>query len=163
MDFRLRSHSTIQIMLTCVVQFQSSIHHPQAYRVSSYFSAKTLADTPLTLGTPLLHCIILYFMVGLNTVDASRFFLFLFFTLINIATAQSFGIMISAAAPSLPVAQALAPTITILLMCVFNLLLLFSFSFFLAVLLRLLFALMVFAVVFFFSSSSSPSSFSHVQ
>jgi len=107
---------------TCVLLFHSEKQvfnrerNSGAYRVSSYFSAKTLADTPLTLGTPLLHCIILYFMVGLNTVDASRFFLFLFFTLINIATAQSFGIMISAAAPSLPVAQALAPTITILLM-----------------------------------------------
>ena len=87
-----------------------------AYRVSSYFTAKTLADTPLSLGSSLLHCIILYFMVGLNVTSGAQFFIFILFLLINIATAQSFGIMISAASPSLPVAQALAPTITILLM-----------------------------------------------
>jgi len=107
---------------TCVLLFHGEKQvfnrerNAGAYRVSSYFTAKSLADTPLSLGTPLLHCIILYFMVGLNVTSATQFFVFIFFTLMNIATAQSFGIMISAASPSLPVAQALAPTITIVLM-----------------------------------------------
>ena len=80
-----------------------------------YFLSKTCADAVTTLTIPLLHCTILYYMVFLqNTPEC--FFFFVLTILVTIITAQSFGMMISTATSTLPIAQILAPTTMILLM-----------------------------------------------
>jgi len=86
-----------------------------AYRVSSYFLSKTMADAVTTLTIPILHCTILYFMVYLQT-SAECFFFFVLTILTVIITAQSYGMMLSAATPTLQIAQILAPSTVVLLM-----------------------------------------------
>mmetsp|Transcript_34042 Transcript_34042/g.89367 ORF Transcript_34042/g.89367 Transcript_34042/m.89367 type:complete len:691 (-) Transcript_34042:156-2228(-) len=85
-----------------------------AYRVSSYFLSKSTTDLPIALAPMFLYISIVYFLVGLKaTVDA--FFLTMLMLMMVVACAQSFGMFISAATPSLQVAQAVGPLCMILL------------------------------------------------
>lgn len=86
-----------------------------AYRVSSYFMAKTSAELPLTLIPICIYTLICYWMIGLKN-DADAFFKTLAVLALLVLTAQSFGMFISASAPSLKAAQIMAPISTVILM-----------------------------------------------
>jgi len=59
----------------------------KAYRVSSYFLGKSVADIPFQLLFPLIFGIIAYWMVGLNS-TFSHFLFFLFVNMLVVLTAQ---------------------------------------------------------------------------
>eukprot|EP00048_Salpingoeca_helianthica_P015136 m.225213 g.225213 ORF g.225213 m.225213 type:complete len:662 (-) comp16645_c0_seq1:321-2306(-) len=86
-----------------------------AYRVSSYFLSKTIAELPIIMALPSIHAIIVYWLTGLNP-TAGAFFTFLFVFNVTIVTAQSYGLVISAVTPSFEVASVIVPVCTIILM-----------------------------------------------
>lgn len=67
-----------------------------SYRVGPYFMAKCMSDLTLYLVFPIFYAILVYWSVGLRT-DAAHFVLFIFIFVTNIMTAQSLGMLISAA------------------------------------------------------------------
>jgi len=87
----------------------------KAYRVSSYYLGKTIAELPSNFIFPVLLSVIVYWMVGLNP-TAPAFFTFLVIVIVLSITAQSMGMLIAAVAPSMEVAQAITPVIMTLFM-----------------------------------------------
>jgi ATP-binding cassette subfamily G (WHITE) protein 2 len=67
------------------------------YNVSAYFLAKNVADLILQIPGPIVFSPIVYFMAGLQPV-ASKFFLFMFFMILDSLTATSLALMVSALA-----------------------------------------------------------------
>eukprot|EP01135_Chromosphaera_perkinsii_P006341 Nk52_evm70s485 gene=Nk52_evmTU70s485 len=86
-----------------------------AYRVSSYYLSKSIAEIPMQLVFPSLYGILFYFLVGFQT-EADRFFVYLILLLLTVFCAQSMGLCISAIAPSLQIGQIIAPMLMILFM-----------------------------------------------
>lgn len=86
-----------------------------AYRVSTYFLSKTVAELPIQLIGPLAYIIVAYWMIGLNP-GAEQFFFAVLVIEFCCFAAAGLGQFISAAAPNLQVAQILAPVLIILLM-----------------------------------------------
>jgi len=84
-----------------------------AYRVSSYFVAKTAADLPVVSFAPLLHAIIIYWMTDLNG-RAGAFFTYVLVFFVGIIAAQSYGLVISALTPTYEVASVIVPVSMVL-------------------------------------------------
>jgi ABC-2 type transporter len=78
-----------------------------AYRLSAYYTAKTLVETPADCIYPATFSLLVYWMVGLNS-TARAYVIFVILLLVSALTSQSFGLAISAAVPSLQRAQVLA-------------------------------------------------------
>ena len=86
-----------------------------AYRCSSYYLSKTVAELPIQLIAPFVYICIVYPMVGL-TADWGRFFT-AFITLESVVMcATGLGLAISALASSIEVAQIIGPISLLLLM-----------------------------------------------
>lgn len=64
------------------------------YRVSAYFTAKTISDLCVQLLGPLTFCIIVYPMIGYQS-SADKFFMFLFCLMLDCACATGLATMIS--------------------------------------------------------------------
>lgn len=65
-----------------------------SYQVSSYFLAKTLVDVVTGLWGPILFSVITYFMIGYQ-LDASKFFTFMLFMILNTQAPMSAATAIS--------------------------------------------------------------------
>eukprot|EP01137_Pigoraptor_chileana_P033008 Opistho-2@23287 len=83
------------------------------YRVSAYYIAKNLSELPVQIFLPIVFGSIIYWMIGLNT-EPGRFFTFLLLLVTTVLAAQSLGQVISAAAPSMQIANAVGPIVMIL-------------------------------------------------
>jgi ABC-type multidrug transport system permease subunit len=78
------------------------------YRTDTLYLAKSLVETPFMIGFPVLFCVLVYYIVGLN----AEFQSFLIFTgVITLVSnaAFSLGYVVSTLAPSTDIALALAP------------------------------------------------------
>lgn len=87
------------------------------YGVLPYFIANTLADATTNVLMPLIHVMIVYWMVNLRP-DVSAFFLFCLIFYLTITTAQSMGLLFSIALPSLQIALLVTPMLVLFLMIV---------------------------------------------
>ena len=85
----------------------------RAYRVSTYYLAKNVAELPLQFAYPIIFSSIVYWMIGFAE-TAAAFFTFLAFMVVISFTSQSLGLLISAAVPNVTVANILAPLILII-------------------------------------------------
>lgn len=86
-----------------------------AYRVSSYYLGRTIAELPVIIAVPTIHVLLVYWLVGLNQ-KASAFFIFLLVYNLTVITAQSYGILVSAVTPTFEVASIVVPITMIVLM-----------------------------------------------
>lgn len=80
------------------------------YKVSSYYAAKIVIETPILSFTPMLFAVIVYFKIGL-TITASQFFYFYLIILLLAQCAASFGYFMSSIFTREEMAVALSPVI----------------------------------------------------
>jgi len=78
------------------------------YGVVAYFNAKTLTEMPLTLVTPMVYTIIVYFGMGF-TVTADQFFTFYFALWALVECSMSLGYMVSSIFHNYATASMVAP------------------------------------------------------
>lgn len=89
------------------------------YRVFPYFLAKTTADVTTTIFLPLLHAMIVFFLTNMRlTEHGGSFFMFSFLFYLTLTAAQSFGLLMSVALPTLQFALVITPALTIFLFIV---------------------------------------------
>eukprot|EP00030_Apusomonadida_sp_AF-17_P000891 a177202_111.p1 GENE.a177202_111~~a177202_111.p1 ORF type:complete len:678 (-),score=280.97 a177202_111:18-1865(-) len=68
-----------------------------AYRLSAYFMSKGLADIPIALAFPLAIMVFVYFTTtAASAYAADKFFIYLLILLLQVLTAQSIGLLVSA-------------------------------------------------------------------
>ena len=80
------------------------------YSISAYYWSKTLSEIPFMMLFPLLYSTSLYFLVGLRASAEAYFSVILMVILLGFV-GQSFGMLISAAAPSMEMALVLGPLV----------------------------------------------------
>ena len=80
------------------------------YSISAYYWSKTLIEIPFMILFPLIYATTLYFLVGLRETADGYFSVMLMVVLLGFV-GQSFGMLISAAAPSLEMALVLGPLV----------------------------------------------------
>ncbi|CAM9650413.1 unnamed protein product [Scytosiphon promiscuus] len=85
-------------------------HDSGAYRVSSYFFGRTLAEIPIQVFFPALFSIIVYLLCGF-ALEARPISLFILYVVFTANAAISLGYIVSALAKSVDVALALGPMI----------------------------------------------------
>jgi len=83
------------------------------YGVTSYFFGKMISSLPLDFFFPTLISCIPYFMVGFNTLEAYRFFLFWVIIFGVCYCASSMGLFLGSMFPNPEVAVSLAPILII--------------------------------------------------
>mmetsp|Transcript_13189 Transcript_13189/g.20493 ORF Transcript_13189/g.20493 Transcript_13189/m.20493 type:complete len:434 (-) Transcript_13189:88-1389(-) len=89
------------------------------YRVFPYFLAKTTADMTTTILLPLVHAMIVFFTTNMRlTENGGSFFMFSFLFYLTLTAAQSFGLLMSVALPTLQFALIITPALTIFLFIV---------------------------------------------
>mmetsp|Transcript_10082 Transcript_10082/g.15181 ORF Transcript_10082/g.15181 Transcript_10082/m.15181 type:complete len:661 (+) Transcript_10082:84-2066(+) len=86
-----------------------------SYRVGPYFLSKSFSDIYLYIVFPSIYGIMVYFSAGLNG-DAEAVFIFLGLFLMQILTAQSLGMLISAWIKDLALAQSFSFVLVLLIM-----------------------------------------------
>ncbi|KAJ1564825.1 hypothetical protein HK096_006058, partial [Nowakowskiella sp. JEL0078] len=64
-----------------------------SYRISTYFLAKTMAETPLLITLPTTFILITYWMAGLNP-NAGAFFGFLFIEILAVSAGEGIGLFV---------------------------------------------------------------------
>ncbi|KAI9003965.1 P-loop containing nucleoside triphosphate hydrolase protein [Hyaloraphidium curvatum] len=82
------------------------------YRVSAAFFANLTAQLPLTLGAMFAFSALVYYMVNLNN-GATQYFRFILGQCLVALVAMSLGFLVAAGAPSLEVAQIIAPMLAV--------------------------------------------------
>mmetsp|Transcript_15521 Transcript_15521/g.29280 ORF Transcript_15521/g.29280 Transcript_15521/m.29280 type:complete len:687 (+) Transcript_15521:87-2147(+) len=87
------------------------------YRVLPYFLAKTLADMSTTIILPVIHVMVVYWTTNMRP-SARSYFLFSFLFYLTLTAAQSIGLLMSAALPSLQLALVITPVLVIFLFIV---------------------------------------------
>jgi len=107
--------SSITVFLTAERPVFNRERGAKAYRVTSYYIAKAIADLPGSIIFPLIMAVISYWMVNLNP-SAGRFFIFLLITALTSICASSIGMLIGSIAPTIDVATALTPVVMTLAM-----------------------------------------------
>eukprot|EP00667_Euglena_gracilis_P002661 EG_transcript_2666 len=80
------------------------------YNIFPYFVSKLVADLPFQILLPVVYSSIFYWLVNLNP-GVDRFFIFMGLIISLNVTSCSFGLWISAMAPSVSVAMALTPAL----------------------------------------------------
>jgi hypothetical protein len=88
-----------------------------AYRLSSYFVAKSLAEAPIKLILPTMFLIIAYWMANINP-NFGIFLAILVFELVAILVAESLGLLIGAALKNLQHAMTVATVLLLSLMII---------------------------------------------
>jgi ABC-type multidrug transport system ATPase subunit/ABC-type multidrug transport system permease subunit len=78
-----------------------------AYRLSAYYVAKTLVETPAECIYPLIFSVIVYWVVGLRS-SAAGFLIFVVILMASVLTWQAIGLAISASMMDIERAQVLA-------------------------------------------------------
>ena len=85
------------------------------YRTSSYVVAKTIIETPVNMIGPLILATLAFFLSGCDAGESGgKFGVYLLIMLMANLVAQSFAVCMSAATPSLVVAQILTPIAIVL-------------------------------------------------
>ena len=82
------------------------------YGLPVYYLSKLIVEIPFTMISPLVFGIIIYWIVGLNSLP-QRFFMFLFIIILESFTAMMMGIFVSALSSSVEIATAFAPPLNI--------------------------------------------------
>jgi len=85
------------------------------YRVLPYYLMKSIVELPGQIFFPILTSVIIYWMIGLNPI-VSHFFIFVLIIVLASLSAISLGICISAASPSVDVANTIAPVALVVFM-----------------------------------------------
>ncbi|KAJ9466210.1 Protein white [Diplonema papillatum] len=80
------------------------------YSMPAYFGSKSVIELPFLLFFPFLFVCIFYFMIGLDD-TASAFFGCAFIIILTSLVAQSYGLLISSASPSVDVAMLIGPLV----------------------------------------------------
>eukprot|EP00737_Agarophyton_chilense_P000732 gb/GEZJ01000808.1/.p1 GENE.gb/GEZJ01000808.1/~~gb/GEZJ01000808.1/.p1 ORF type:complete len:707 (-),score=73.98 gb/GEZJ01000808.1/:4786-6906(-) len=78
-----------------------------AYRLSAYYFAKSMMETPVDMLTPIVFSSIVYWVVGLNP-KISAFVLYIVVLVLDVLVAQSVGLLVSALFMDIKQAQVLA-------------------------------------------------------
>jgi ATP-binding cassette subfamily G (WHITE) protein 2 len=86
----------------------------QSYAISAYFLSRVIAEVVSLVPINIAYCAIVYWSVHLNP-DPGRFLIFTGLILLETMVAMSLGFAISAVAPSLSVASALASPVLIVM------------------------------------------------
>lgn len=87
------------------------------YQVLPYFLAKTLADMSTTILLPVIHTMIVYWTTNMRP-SAASYCMFSFLFYLTLTSAQSIGLLMSAALPSLQLALVITPVLVIFLFIV---------------------------------------------
>jgi ABC-type multidrug transport system ATPase subunit/ABC-type multidrug transport system permease subunit len=87
------------------------------YGVLPYFIANTLSDATTNVLMPLIHAMVVYWIVNLRPA-ASSFFLFCLIFYLTLTTAQSMGLLFSIVLPTLQIALLVTPMLVLFLMIV---------------------------------------------
>jgi len=83
------------------------------YGPSPYFWAKITSELPFSIAQPCIFGSIVYFAIGLNAINASFFFMFLFILILTYNSAQGYALVISAAFSDKQLAVTLTPVLII--------------------------------------------------
>lgn len=83
------------------------------YNVSPYFWSKIISELPISVATPALFGILVYWVVGLNTNESSKFAIFLATIILLYNAGQSYALVIGALVPDKALAVSLTPVILI--------------------------------------------------
>jgi ABC-type multidrug transport system permease subunit len=83
-----------------------------AYRLSAYFIAKSLCNTPVELTLPIIYGIISYWMVGLNRTP-ENFFIFLLILALAANVGSSIGLAIGASVSNVPRALSMSIAVSL--------------------------------------------------
>jgi ABC-type multidrug transport system ATPase subunit len=83
------------------------------YGPSPYFWAKIVSELPFSTIQPTVFCLIIYFVIGLNDVNAGYFFTFLLIVILTYNAAQGYALVISAAFSDKQLAVTLTPVLII--------------------------------------------------
>ena len=83
------------------------------YRVSSFYLAKVLVETPNQLLQRVVFYLVIYWMIGLKN-NAGSFFIWFGINLLQCTTSVGLGFMIGAASPTIEIASILAPLLNVI-------------------------------------------------
>lgn len=83
------------------------------YGPSPYFWAKITSELPFSIAQPVIFGSIVYFAIGLCTIGASHFFMFLFILILVYNSAQGYALVISAGFSDKQLAVTLTPVLII--------------------------------------------------
>ena len=83
------------------------------YGGSPYFWAKIMSEMPFSLGIPTLFASIVYYVVGLNDINAGYFFMFVLINILVYNASQGYALIISAAFADKQLAVTLTPAVII--------------------------------------------------
>ncbi|GAQ82936.1 ABC transporter G family [Klebsormidium nitens] len=86
-----------------------------AYRVSAFYPAKVIAEWPLRVIATIIFVTVVYWIVGFQH-DAGKFFRYLLIGIWEFTAMNGVGLLVSAIAPTPPVALALGPLVTVICM-----------------------------------------------
>jgi ABC-type multidrug transport system permease subunit len=99
------------------------------YSVSAYFLSKTLCDMSNNVLLPVLYSMAVYWTAGYR-VSVGAYLRFILSFYMTVSTAQSMGLMVSVAIPSMALALALAPPFTLFFLIMGGFYIPFEVSFF---------------------------------
>jgi len=83
------------------------------YGPSPYFWAKITSELPFSVAQPIIFGTIVYYIVGLNDVNSSYFFMFLLIIILTYNAAQGYALVISAGFNDKQLAVTLTPVLII--------------------------------------------------
>jgi len=85
----------------------------KSYYTSAYFWGRSFSEFPFLILFPIVTVSIVYWVVGLNTYNASKVILFYIIQILTWFAGSGYGLLISTAIPKLEVAMALVPVLLV--------------------------------------------------
>jgi len=86
------------------------------YSVSSYFFGRQSTEVPVIIFFPVIFSLIVYWIIGLNTINAGKFFIFAAFLVLCSVSGNAIGIMAGSIFNDPRVASGIAPMMMMPLM-----------------------------------------------